>query len=210
MQAPNESLEDFMTTDAAQKTVEPPPVRSLQPTGQVEVLKPLARTDQLVRFRAATGRMIVRPVPVPRPKGFSWYHRSLAFSGAVAVSALLLGIFAGLYAPPEPSGSQSGLVLEQQPEGIRAFQNEAETDDRSNAMTAPRPSDKVNEVRKAGKRRYIRQRYTRTPNRPQPTSGPAHLVVSEFVPTTLIIYIENGEVKTRVELQPTAIHRKKT
>jgi hypothetical protein len=32
--------------------------------------------------------------------------------------------------------------------------------------------------------------------------------VSEFVPTTLIIYIENGEIKTRIEPQLTAAYKK--
>jgi hypothetical protein len=32
--------------------------------------------------------------------------------------------------------------------------------------------------------------------------------MSEFVPTTLVIYIKNGEVKTRIEPQLTATHKK--
>jgi hypothetical protein len=34
------------------------------------------------------------------------------------------------------------------------------------------------------------------------------LIVSNFVPTTLIIYIDNGEIKTRIEPQLTAGYKK--
>jgi len=33
-------------------------------------------------------------------------------------------------------------------------------------------------------------------------------MVADFVPTTLIIYPENGEIKTRIEPQLTAVYRK--
>jgi hypothetical protein len=39
--------------------------------------------------------------------------------------------------------------------------------------------------------------------RPRQLARTSHLVMSSFVPTTLIIYIENGEIKTRIERQLT-------
>jgi hypothetical protein len=40
--------------------------------------------------------------------------------------------------------------------------------------------------------------------RPRQLARTSRIVMSSFVPTTLIIYIENGEIKTRIEPQPTS------
>ncbi len=210
MQVPNESLDDFINTDAALKTAEPPSDRSLQLTGKVEVLKPIARSTDLARFRAATGRMILRPEPSPKRNGISWYHRSLALSGAVAFGALLLGIFTWIYTPPEPFVAQNELVQDQ-PGGIHSYlQNDAATADTFTPSVAPRVSDTRRTARSTERRRTVRTRHRRTAYRSRNAAPVPRMVMSEFVPTTLIIYIENGEVKTRIEPQVPAGHKRKT
>ena len=210
MQLPNERLDDFDNIDVAPKDAEPPAVKSLQRTGRVEYLKPLARSDQLVRFRAATGRIVLRPEPLPRPRGISWYHRSLALSGIVAAGALMLGILAGIYAPPEPTVVSGGQARNIQPGEMPAHQMEAEAGDISSSTSSPpQLSRKAFSPRKVEKRRSIRPSSRGIASRQQPTRPP-QIAVSAFVPTTLVIYVENGEVKTRIEPQIGNAHKKKT
>lgn len=204
MRRPNESLDDFTNISANPKPAARPPLKLLRPSGRHEVLKPIARSQDL-----AKRSRFVRLAPLPGGPRFSWYHRSVAFSGALAVFALILGIFAGIYAPPEPAGSRSDLVLDRQHEGISA-PNEPDTSASLPAATGLSVPYRLYAVRAALRRRPARPRVLRSAYRPRQFSRPSHLVVSEFVPTTLIIYIENGEVKTRIEPQFTAGHKRKS
>jgi hypothetical protein len=199
----HESPDEFTGIDARPIPAELPRVKVLRPSGRREVLKPIAHTHDF-----AKRSRYVRLAPVPGPPRFSWYHRSLAFSGALAAAALILGIFAGFYSQLEPTGGRSDVVLDRPPEGILAPYEPNESDLLPAATGSSGPKRPYS-VRSVVKRNPAKSRVVRTAYRRTPYSRPSHLVMSEFVPTTLVIYIENGEVKTRIEQQFSAAHKKK-
>jgi hypothetical protein len=198
MRVPEESLDDFRNIDAVRKPAAPPPVKFLRPSGRFEVLKPLARPNDLGR-----------PDGTPAARRLSWYHRSVAFSVGLAVIALIVGIVAGIYAPPEPAGFQSDLVMDRQPDDMPAFSKEPEGTAPLPATNASSAFDKPYAVRSTARRRLSRPSFRYSSYRPRRFIRPSLFVMSSFVPTTLIIYIENGEIKSRIEPQ-LAANRKKS
>ena len=203
MLRPHESLDDFTNIDARPSPVEPPRMKHLRSSGKREVLKPLARTHDLGKRSR-----YIRLAPLPGEPRFSWYHRSLAFSGALAAAALILGILAGLYSQLEPTDSRSDVVLDR-PSEEKLAPTEPDTPGPLPAESGSSVTDRPHTVRPVVRRNLARSRAVHSAHRPQQLSRPSQIVISEFVPTTLIIYIENGEVKTRIEAQTTAAHKKK-
>jgi len=203
MLRPHESLDDFTNIDAKPVPPEPPRMKHLRSSGRREVLKPVAQSSELMKRSR-----FVRLAPLPAEPRFSWYRRSLAFSGALAAAALILGIFAGFYSQLEPVGGRNAIVVDRLPEGILA-PYEPDGSDLLPAAHGSSGPERPHTVRSVAKRNPAKPRILRTAYRRTPHSRPSHLVMSEFVPTTLVIYIENGEVKTRIEPQLTAVHKKK-
>jgi len=195
MRKPEESLEDFtVKAIAIEKAAEPARVASLRFRGQVEVLRPLASWDGPADAGPSASRL-------------PWFQRSLAVVGGLAVIALMFlsAIFFGMYdQPAEPSVTLSDPATDHSPmrterplkPDIFAAQNSTPAGDvlppvRSIAKPLPlRPRVQV--------AAYRPRRQTR---RPQPA-------VPGFVPTTLVIYAENGEIKTRVEPRLAAVYKK--
>jgi hypothetical protein len=212
MRVPEESLDDFTNIDATRKPAEPPPVQLLRLSGRFEALKPLARSTDRSERSSATGSRSVRPAPSPVANRLSWYHRSVAFSSGLAVIALIVGIIASFYTPTEPAGFQSGLDINRQSEEPLASAKESEEMPASAihpdtsaflpSTTASGAYDKPHAVRSTIRRRLPRP--IRAYYRPRQLARTSHIVMSSFVPTTLIIYIENGEVKSRIERQLTS------
>ncbi len=199
MRVPEESLDDFTNIDATRKPAEPPPVRLLRLSGRFKALTPLARSADRAELSSATGSRSVRPAPSPVANRLSWYHRSVAFSAGLAVIALIVGIIASFYTSTAPAGFQSGLVTDRQSEEMPASANEPDTPASLPSTTASGAYDKPYAVRSTVRRRLPRP--IRAYYRPRQPARTSRLVMSSFVPTTLIIYIENGEVKTRIERQ---------
>src|SRR5829696_7777208 len=206
MQIPNESLEDFMKPAKAKNPAEPPSIKRLRPSGVVMVLKPLARSEETVSREVSTGNWSVPLVPAPGEYGLSWFHRTLAVGGAFALIAFLLGIgiHISIYGPPDRSaGNLSSLGVDQQPEAFPSSPKGHDAFDRQAETSSPPIPDELRSVRPAVGRRtatiravtsaYVRPRRLRRPK----------LVLTDFVPTTLIIYSENGQIKTRIEPQLT-------
>ncbi|MEO7674199.1 MAG: hypothetical protein ABIU09_09010 [Pyrinomonadaceae bacterium] len=211
MRAPNENLDDFMKPAAARKPAGPPPVRRLRPSGMVIVLKPLAHSEELAKREAATGSWYVRLTPWLGGYTLSWFHRSLAVGGAIASIAFFLGIGIpiGIYGPPNgPAGSLSDLGVDQKTEAFLPSPKGHDGVD-LRAETSPLPiSDELRDLRPSFYRRtataravtaaYVRARLSRRPK----------LILTNFVPTTLIIYPENGQIKMRIEPQLTSGYKR--
>lgn len=204
MRAPNENLDDFMKSAAVRKPAGPPPMRRLRPTGMVIVLKPLAYSEELAKREAATGNWSVRLAPWLGGYTLSWFHRSLALGGAIASIAFFLGIGIPIeiYGPPDwPAGSLSDLGVDQKTETFLPSPKGQDVVDLRAESSPPPISDELRAVRPAVKRRaataravtgaYVRARVSRRPK----------LVLTKYVPTTLIIYPENGQIKMRIEPQ---------
>lgn len=240
MRKPDQSLEDFFAAAAPENPAEPPPPVSLRFTGEVEVLKPLARAEHepvdshvIASDGLATAsggdRVTVETPLHPAPHGLSWFHRSLAVGGGLAVIAfLLVGFFLiGMRVydlSGEPVVSQTDTAGDEAdiPADRRSVDKllPAEAPFTSDTFTMPssqpeNPSTASSKRKSRSNRFDLSQSAFRLPRssfrlsaRPRPSYAayrprykrPRSLsFVSTFVPTTLVIFIENGHIKTRVE-----------
>jgi hypothetical protein len=206
MRAPNESLDDFINRSATRKPIPPPPVRFVYLTGEVEVLKPLATSYDFTKRKAA-GTSLFNGF-----YGLSWFHRSLTVGGSLAVIALLIwtGILVGLYGPPPSSlVSPTELAIDQQPADMPAPREEPSSDLLS-TWSRPTVSDEHHAVRSMVRSRAVRRPKARVflaAYRHRHFTPLPQFVVSSFVPTTFIIYAENGQIKTRIEPWLTAAYK---
>jgi len=195
MQKPNDSLDDFIVRPEVINN-EPPRTVELRFTGEVEVLKPLA---------------VWVPPPV-KAAGLSWFHRSLVAGGAFAAVAVVLGsaIFIAMYeGNTEVARVDQVNETAQVEEFVSPDGNLLTEEFTPDVFTMPERKTKVEGVTKRSlrsKRSFysafkIRHSSFKRTRRTQPTLEP-------FVPTTLIIYIDKGEVKSRIEPQLTAGYKK--
>jgi hypothetical protein len=206
MRMPYESLEDFNTRVAA--PAEPPSPVLLYPTGDIEVLEPLAHAESFVKTEAVADSAFVNPAI---PHRVSWFHRSLALAGALAMTAVILGagLMIGFYGPSAEPVSPIEVAGDQQPADILTPQEELDESDLLSVAESPLAFAEPFAIRKAARaKRRATPRVFRSTYRPRPVVPRPRFIVSEFVPTTLIIYIENGEIKTRIEPQLTAAYKR--
>ena len=197
MRKPAESLDDF-NLNPALKAAEPPALVSLHFTGEMEILKPLE----------TSGKRGVR---------ISWLQLSLGVGGGIALSALIL-LSAVLIeisdknverasSSMDAAGYSSDQAVEQQPEDTLV---EMEVPSSSDSFSASSPSaeDQIISVDSTVRLRRAKSSARLTAHRPLHRSRRMRVVVTEFVPTTLVIYPENGEIKSRIEPQLTAVYKK--
>jgi hypothetical protein len=215
MRVPDENLDDFK--GKPEPTLDgPAPHAPLRFTGEIEVLKPIARWEGAKKsIAAAAGKDSDSSVWF----WLSWFHRSLAMGAALSVITFVLGtgIYIAVYGPPDGL-SQDTSETDVNPDDVatdRQLDNDLtpagtpEVSDSSPAADSTFNFSESHEKRVVVKHRSNAQHVTlvayarlqiasnRFPHqrlRPQ-------FWVSQFVPTTLIIYIDHGEVKTRVEPQ---------
>lgn len=204
MQKPEESLADFLNTVEPQPAT-PPSQVSLRSTGEVEVLSPLI-LDQ-ASAKPANESLLQHGAP-----RISWFHRSLIFGGGAVAAFVLIFLSALFIAVSEQSDIASADVIDNP-----GYPSDAEIDDGpagvlpETADTFPLASSPLvlGELRTfkpvVRSRRVLRrvQRAVYIPRRP--ASPPTQ--VTTFVPTTLVIYAENGEIKTRIEPNLTAAYK---
>ena len=202
MRKPEESLDDF-TVRMPPKAPEPPDAVSLYSKGRVKVLEPLARWEHPTHPEPASVSNFSRPVR----HGLSWFHRSLAVGGALAMAGLILTSAIVIGISDERSGEDVATVGSPDVSLTQAEEPSA-LDIYPSAASTP-VIDEVDIVPPAGPRRRPARRGARLvgyrPRRPARRSQPLQ---PKFVPTTLIIYAENGEIKTRVEPSLTAVYKK--
>jgi len=209
---PNETLDDFKSRVTA--PAEPPTEVLLYPTGDIEVLEPVAHVEEFVNAGPVTaaGEIVASPAKYP----FSWFHRSLAFGGALAIIAFLgISLLSAIYRTPVEPVSPVDVASDQNTADKLAPSEQLDDSDLFSAVDSPFAFNGFPAARKASSPRRVSSRPFRNVHRPQivqqqprPVVPHPQLIVSEFVPTTLIIYIENGEIKTRIEPQLTASYKK--
>ena len=211
MRKPAESLDNFNVKAESDAAETPGPV-SLRFTGELEVLQPLVRPEELSKFKVVTAYTYVRPSTHRQ----SWFHRLLALGGSFALiaSILLSAVLVGIYEPTdEPSvgsidsaADPTYLAIDQHYDTLTPAE-EPLTSDMFSA-TSPLEDDQIRTVRSTARPRRAKPRIRLAAYRPlhyrfrRPL-----LVVKKFVPTTLVIYAENGEIKTRIERQLTASYK---
>ncbi len=198
MQKPQESLDDFLNSIEPQPAT-PPSIVSLRPTGKVEVLNPLP----LDQAPGKTANRLLLDHGAPR---ISWFHRSLIFGGASAAAVTIIFLSALFIAVSESSDRVSLESVDTTPN----YESDASIDDSlvnaeetaTATVAAPEIASQIVGELRSDRRPVVRskrgklriQRAAFIPRRtPRPAPSPS------FIPTTLIIYPENGEIKTRIE-----------
>ena len=202
MRKPKESLDDF-TGRMPPKAAEPPDAVSLRSKGKVKVLEPLARWEHPTHPEPASVSNFSHPVR----QGLSWFHRSLAVGGALAMAGLILTSAIVIGISDEPSGadvasvgrSDRALTQIEEPSALDIFPSSDPVPMTDGLDTVPR---------NATRRRPANPPVRHAGYRPRRAARRSQPLQARFIPTTLIIYAENGEIKTRVEPSLTAIYKK--
>ncbi len=183
MRKPDESLDDFIAKPAPKVTSKPPPPVSLRLTGEVERLNPLIHEEPAPRFRWTR-----RSQPL-------WFRRFLlAGSGAlvmmamVLVSAILIEMSDSSEVAEVTPNEQSDTapVEAQLPISFEMFS----LSDTASVIDGVRSKRSISLRPKIARTVYKPRRTYRSLPRPEEP---------KFVPTTLVIYAENGVIKRRVE-----------
>ena len=193
MWKPDENLDDYVVRPDPDVDPKPPLAVSLRRTGDVEILKPLARIE-VHEKRIRTAFKVFRPLVTPQPL---WFRRFLAVgSGALVMIALVLvsAILVGINDPT--TGTDVATAVQPNDEPI-SLEEPVSFDLSSSSSFAPAAVGSEI-VLPAAKRRAVRQRIEITPYRPRRYARPLP-AEPRFVPTTLVIYSENGVIKTRIE-----------
>ena len=215
MRAPKDSLEDFINKTAARKSAPPPAWKSVDLTGEVELVKPLATSYHFAE------RKMPRTSLLHGFYGLSWFHRSLIVGGSLTVVALVIWTSAllGVRRPPaEPPVNfadtfvtSGDVAANEQPEQFTTPLEEQTSSDLSPESSSPfafreaRHARSVAHFRTAARR--SKPRLLLAAYRPHRFTVLPQFMVSSFVPTTLVIYVENGLVKTRIEPWLTASYK---
>jgi len=184
---PNEKLDDFRGSKT--KRIDPPAKVNLEFTGESEVLKPLAHWDG--------------PIKPSLFHRLSWFHRSLAMAGAITVVTFLLGtgLYLAVYGPPVEPTAPDEVAFQQQSDDSRTAVNDSFTFDQPARVNLPPAPRKYRSVPAIAKRRPVQVSSIAATYRSQYHPVQPQMWVSQFVPTTMVIYIENGVVRSRIEPQ---------
>lgn len=188
MRKPTESLNDYNVSHAPEVAPEPPREVSLQRTGEIEVLKPLAHPEANV----TAFKVHRRSQPL-------WFRRflvvgsgALVFIAMVLVSSILVGLSD---ANPGSDVARSGT-----PGNPLAQPEEPYTFDLSSPSTFDPATDLLEIVRSSVRRIPSRPIVHRVYRKPRPHLRPVlRAEHPKFVPTTLVIYAKNGVINTRIE-----------
>ena len=188
MRKPDENLDDYSVKPASLIEAELPRAVSLGRTGEVEVLKPLMRQED-PPMSVFKRRSIGQPL---------WFRRLIAVgSGALAmialvlVSAILMGIDDPAAEPEVAIQTQPDeqLIQTEEPLGLESFAP-------SSVATL---KGGIDIVRATVKRKVFKPRVAQLAQQPRPYVAPLQPEEPKFVPTTLVIYSDNGVIKTRIE-----------
>lgn len=205
MQKPQESLDDFLNS-IEPRPATPPPTVSLRPTGEVEVLSPLPLDQE--PSKAANPLLLQNGAP-----RISWFHRSLIFGGGAAAAVAVIFLSAIFIAVNEPSDRASVVGVDTPDyesdasiDYSLATVEQTATADIFTSAVAPQVLGELRAFRRPTVRfQRNTPRVRRAVNLPRRTPRPVQAPI--FIPTTLVIYVENGEIKNRIEPNLTAAYK---
>jgi hypothetical protein len=184
-----------------------PDIKLVRPSGYTEVLTPLARSEKTpAKSAAADNGSFQRPAPFPgHADEVSWFLRVLALGvGTLALIAFILGssVLIGISDPPQIASipAENRQLRSLLPNSNESAPYDLLPNEDSTADVAELPLIETDRPRLARPRAVLAAYHPRrlTP-RPQ-------FVRTDFIPTKLVIYPENGVIKTRIEPQLTAIY----
>ena len=214
MRVPNENLDDFMGFAVTRERLRPPAKKRAMLSGFVVVLKPLCGPEDLSQCEASERGSSTPFVPLSGAYQLSWFHGSLAVGAGSALVALLLllgsSLYIGIYGPDNEraSGGSNNTAADEDSYPFLEPPVESENVDFSTVPSFPRVPVRVRGPRITPNRRSAKVRpAVRTYRRPRRPRRPK-FVMTDFVPTRLLIYPEDGMIKRRVEPQLISRHRK--
>ena len=182
MWKPDRRLDDFIVRPETELTLEPPSDVLLRPTSEIEILQPLSTTTSPPNLHLWFRRLVVAG------------SGAIVFMASVLISAILVGI-------GEPAGSDLARA--------------GQYDDYLMHADAPLGSDVpfppsvspvtggvyvvLSKIKPTPPRRPRVRTVVYKPRRQYVSPSPHPLQVANFIPTTLVIYPENGVINTRIE-----------
>jgi hypothetical protein len=188
MRKPDENLDDYNVKPATVTEIELPRAVSLGRTGEVEVLKPLMGQEVPPPTMVFRRRSIGQPL---------WFRRliavgsgALAMIGLVLVSAILMGI--------DDPAAELDIATQMQPEEKVIQAEEPFNFEILSPSSVATLRGGIDIVRASVKRKVIKPR-VQLAQQPRPYIAPLQAEEPKFVPTTLVIYSDNGVIKTRIE-----------
>ena len=189
MRNPHENLDEYVVMPATALRAEPPRAVSLWLTGEVEVLEPLIREE-------------VPPMMVFKPRSTAAYQplwfRRLITVGSLTLAMIALVLLSAIFVWISDPAARPDVATEGQPDDSLIQTEEPrsfEVLSPSGFATVP---GVIYTVRATAKRKVRKPRVqlslpARSYARPLQAEEP------KFVPTTLVIYAEDGVIKTRIE-----------
>ena len=210
MKPPNQSLEDFTGKSSTRKPTEPPPEHVVRPSGIVTRLDPLARYQGPKRL-AIRRRFIRRSISRVRYRNVSWFHLSFAISSGLAIFGLIFisVMFVKVFEPRvEPLSSGSDVAENRTPESMPPPVTKPDADELVSTEDSLPSMEDPDAERPVVTSRHSRPRLTNAAYRQRRRTPRPQFVKTDFVPTLLVIYAENGVVKSRIEPQLTASYTK--
>ena len=214
MRIPKESLEEFLSGAAVRKKPEPPVARSLRPTGEATVLKPLAPEEPALEAKGSDTSRVSGTNFARHRNRSTVFGRPILVSGAVALSTLIVGaaIYLGFIGPTTYADlAENDLFPRRQSERVRTPPKITIPVEIGPAKELTKITDEPTDNPVVTETVPVSPNIRRAAYQPQPTKRRIfrpRLSVTNFVPTTLVIYAENGKIKTRVEPQLTATYKK--
>jgi len=194
MWKPDEAPDDYTVQPNSKVISEPPRAVSLQRTGEVEILQPLARSE-------VSTTLSLRAIRASRKYGRHqplWFRRFLAVgSGALVMIALIL-VSAILVGINDPMAGPDVAAIEEPNDGPTQSEEPFSLNDSSSSIPA-QASGGVDIVRSNTIRRPARSSMHVAAYKVRRLSRPTPPLEPKFVPTTLVIYAENGVIYTRIE-----------
>ncbi|MEP6848537.1 MAG: hypothetical protein ABI999_06755 [Acidobacteriota bacterium] len=213
MQMPYDSLDDFASSiTVPQKPKDPPPFQWLSLSGEIEVLKPLVSAEE---FAAHAPTAIVETSAASRTGNwFSGHARTLALAGSFALVAGIVAaaVFIGTDRPnAEPARNGNDVSVDQRSEQTPALMENlaGPATGLSDPVTDPPSVSRLpRAIRSIIRPQPVASRVLRAFYRPKRSIPKPQIVNSGFVPTTLVIYVEKGAIKTRIEPQLSSSYKK--
>jgi len=188
MWKPDENLDDYIVKPIPEDTSDTPRSVSLRATGDVEVLKPLT----LVEIRATRAGFNAPYQPL-------WFRRFVAVGSVALVMIALVLMSAILVGINDPAG-EPDVVTNVTPYSEPAQPEELFSVEVPSSLTPVRAIRGVRIVRSNPRRRAVRPSFAVAAIKPRHQSPPPlHFELPKFVPTTLVIFAENGVINTRIE-----------
>jgi hypothetical protein len=199
MRPPFDSLADFTGKGSTRKPPDPPSTKYVEPLGTVQQIEPLAVWEGPSKTK---GR-IRRTVLFWSQSNLASFHRSFALAG-FAVVALIIGtsmLFRVSDVAVELTENTGDVAADQVPENSIPTANEPDPADLWSPDNSVLTFGEDRPAKRTAGRRPARTRFSLAVDRARHLLPRPQFIVSDFIPTTLVIYIENGLVKSRIEPQ---------